>query len=40
MGFPVDMGVLLNLVTGRHDGKPGREIVLRLKGPKIFGKSG
>ena len=40
MGFPVDMECIAQpYYRLRQDGKPGRVIVLKLKGPKLLGKS-
>jgi alpha-mannosidase len=39
-GFPVDMECIAQpCYRYRQDGKPGREIILKLKGPKLFGKA-
>ena len=40
MGFPVDMECIAQpYYRLRQDGKPGRVIVLKLKGPKLLGKA-
>ena len=40
LGFPVDMECIAQpFYHFREDGKPGRVIVLKLKGPKLLGKS-
>ena len=40
MGFPVDMECIAQpYYRFRQDGKPGRAIILKLKGPKLFGKA-
>src|ERR1035437_1405987 len=40
MGFPADMECLVQpYYLYRQDGKPGRAIILKLKGPKLFGKA-
>jgi alpha-mannosidase len=40
MGFPVDMECRVQpYYRNRTDGKPGREIILKLKGAKLYGKA-